>query len=277
MKPNPIAEDVFRAVCSDLSPAADARSADDPSWRIRRVEVAQIAAKLPERGVFLDVGCGYGFVPRYFHRLGFKVISTDYPATGGASLQALIDLGIEGHYVNVGREPLPLADGSVDVAFAGNVIEHLPHSPRPFMEDLRRVLKPGGFLVMDTKNAVDLKTRLKVLCGVHNWAPLKSFYHLDINPHHHKEYTLRELGQLFELAGFGNVERIAFEFFFHFSLRKFRGVQAMGAKAGEHSEFGAGFNPWHPYEYLRLVCLLLTRLFPGLRSEIMVVGQKPVR
>jgi SAM-dependent methyltransferase len=238
-------------------------------------EAMEVAALLPSGGVFLDVGTGYGLVPRILQRLGARVISTDFPTTGGKGpLQRLMDLGIEGHYVQVGAEPLPLPDESVDVVFVGNVIEHLPHSPRPFMADVKRVLKSGGHLVMDTKNAVDLKTRLKMLLGLSNWPPLESIFPLDFNPHHHKEYTLAELRRLLELAGFRNVRGYAFETHFHRSLKKLGKLQAMGAAQSEVSQYGTGFNFRHPYEYARLVALLLTRLFPNLRDSILVVGRK---
>jgi SAM-dependent methyltransferase len=274
MHSNPINETVFQQVCQDLS-GFPGYTPSISSNRLVRFEIERVAGKLPAGGSLLDVGSGHGYVPRYFHKLGFKVISVDFPGTGGRdALKALIDQGIEGHYLQVGVEPLPLPDNSLDVVFVGNVIEHLPNSPRSFMADLKRVLKPGGHLVMDTKNAMDVKTRLKVLAGVSNWAPLSSYYDLDINPHHHKEYTLAELGQLFELSGFRNLERIAFEMFLHSSLKKFKTLQAMGATTEQRSTFGTGFNPWHPYEYARLVLLLITRIFPNLRSDIMLIGQK---
>jgi SAM-dependent methyltransferase len=270
-----IDERAFQKVCGDVNRMLGASGSEKVIFVLQRFEIARIAEKFPKGGTLLDVGCGYGFVARYFHELGAKVVSVDYPATGGFdALKALIDIGIEGHYVQVGIDPLPLADDSVDLVFVGNVIEHQPNSPKPFVADLKRVLKPGGHLVMDTKNAVDLKTRLKMLLGVSNWAPLMTYYELVINPHHHKEYTLSELTQLFKLAGFRNIEPIAFEFFFKRSLKKFRSLQAMGKKPEEVSKFGTGFNPLQPYEYARIFFLLLTKLFPNLRSEIMVIGQK---
>jgi SAM-dependent methyltransferase len=275
MRMNLIDEEAFGQVCAELGRSREQRNPRSANWRTRRFEAARVAEKLPPKGTLLDIGCGAGFIPRYFHRLGFRVISTDFADTGGVqALTALIERGIEGHFLNVGADPLPVPDNSVDVVFAGNVVEHLPNSPRRFVADLKRVLKPGGFLVMDTKNAVDLKTRLKVLAGVSNWAPLARFYDLEINPHHHKEYTLKELGQLLNLAGFEQIELYAFETFFQQSLRKFRTIHALGATPGEANEFGSSFNPWHPYEYARLGLLALACLFPGLRTDIMAIGRK---
>lgn len=238
-------------------------------------EAMHVAALLPPGGTFLDVGTGYGLIPRMMQQLGARAISTDFPTTGGKGpLQRLMDLGIEGHFLQVGAEPLPVPDESVDVVFVGNVIEHLPHSPRPFMADLKRVLKPGGHLVMDTKNAVDLKTRLKMLLGISNWPPLETIYHLDFNPHHHKEYTLAELQKLLELAGFREVRGHAFETRFHRSLKKLGKLQAMGAERSEVSQYGSGFNFLQPLEYARVVALGVTRVFPNLRDGIMVIGRK---
>lgn len=269
-----IDEETLKSVAADIAQLTGT-NARDPSWLLRRHEIEQIATHLPKGGTLLDVGSGFGFVPRYFHQLGYKVISVDYPAAGGLdALKSLMDLGIEGHYTQVGFEPLPLSDESVDVVFGGNVIEHLPNSPRIFLNDLKRVSKSGGHLIVDTKNAVDLKTRMKVLMGISNWAPLSTYYDLDIHPHHHKEYTLAELKDALCRVGLHDVQGAAFECFFHLSLKKFKGVQAMGKKREDASQFGTGFNPLHPYEYIRIVLRGLTNLVPGLRSDILAVGRK---
>jgi ubiquinone/menaquinone biosynthesis C-methylase UbiE len=60
--------------------------------------------------------------------------------------------GLEAHdvpyralLVNRG-EPLPIADQSVDLIISFYSLEHL-HPLRPYLEDMRRVLKPGGLLI----------------------------------------------------------------------------------------------------------------------------------
>ncbi len=151
--------------------------------------------------------------------------------------------------MQVGVEPLPILEESVDVVFAGNVIEHQPHSPRPFMQDLWRVLKPGGHIVIDTKNAVDLKTRLKVLFGISNWPTLDGIYEHELNIHHHKEYTRWELKRVLQLSGFDDIKEVTFEIFFHRSLQRLGTLRAMGAKPEELAKFGTGFNFRHAYEY----------------------------
>lgn len=255
--------------------AKDKEIATVPPDRRHLLVARKIIRKLDNHGVVLDIGTGRGIMPRLFQRLGFKVISVDFAGTGGKyALKRLIDLGIEGHYVQVGSESLPMLDNSVDVVYAGDVIEHLPHTPKYFMSDIRRVLKKGGYCIIDTKNAVELKARLKMLLGISNWPCLESIYRNDYNIHHHKEYTATELEKLFKLSEFHNIQTYSFETFFFKSLKTFKSFRAMGASKGKQSIFGSGFNFLHPYEYLRLVFLIFVMVFPHTRSNLLSMGQK---
>jgi ubiquinone/menaquinone biosynthesis C-methylase UbiE len=270
-------EELYRDVLDELAECDFLREqgVTPEPVRLHLVEAAAILDELPPGGTVLDIGTGIGVIPRMLQRLGAQLICVDFPTHDGASgLKYLEQLGVEAHYLEVGVDELPIPDDSVDVVFVGNVIEHLPHSPRRFMSDIRRVLRPGGHLVMDTKNAIDLKTRLKLLAGISNWPTLQYIYHCERNTEHHKEYTLPELVALLELAGLRNVRGYAFEVFFTKSLRKLGTLRRMGAPVEARSQFGTGFNPWHPYEYARMPLLGLAWLFPQLRSDILAVGQK---
>jgi SAM-dependent methyltransferase len=48
-------------------------------------------------------------------------------------------------------EAIPLADGAVEVVVSFETIEHVP-SPAGFVRECRRVLAPGGLLVLSTPN-----------------------------------------------------------------------------------------------------------------------------
>jgi SAM-dependent methyltransferase len=54
---------------------------------------------------------------------------------------------------------LPLPDGFADFAFALPVVEHLPQTGQ-FFAEARRILRPGGLLVIATPNAVELGARV---------------------------------------------------------------------------------------------------------------------
>jgi 2-polyprenyl-3-methyl-5-hydroxy-6-metoxy-1,4-benzoquinol methylase len=70
--------------------------------------------------------------------------------------------------------PLPLPDGSVDVVFSSEVVEHLEEGA-PFFAAAARALRPGGFLLLKTPN--DDYNRLENR----------------LNPHHRNPYTARRL------------------------------------------------------------------------------------
>jgi SAM-dependent methyltransferase len=78
------------------------------------------------------------------------------------------------------------ADGSVDLVYSGQSIEHVPPAEgRHVLEEVRRVLRPGGYIGIDTPNA--RVTRLQQ----------DEF----VDPDHEVEYHLDELRELIEAAG----------------------------------------------------------------------------
>ena len=84
------------------------------------------------------------------------------------------------------------ADGSVDLVFAGQSIEHVtPADARVVCREVLRVLRPGGFFALDTPNAEVCRLQTANL----------------IDPDHKIEYTAEGLEALLASAGFDVVER----------------------------------------------------------------------
>jgi 2-polyprenyl-3-methyl-5-hydroxy-6-metoxy-1,4-benzoquinol methylase len=247
------------------------------NWHRPVAIIRQLLEHLRPGDTYIDIGAGAGVIPRMVKNSGLdvRVIVVDAEYSGEIPVNALAGTGIETMLATVGVTPVPLEDGTADVVFAGDVIEHLPHSPRPFMLECKRLLRPGGVLVLETPNAVCLRTRLKMAAGISNWTTLDGIYGPDINVHHHKEYTADELGHLFGKAGFWPITVTTFEHFWHKSLKHRGALQTMGAREGDASEFGDGFNPREPYEYARLVCLAICRVRPSLRTGLLAWGVKP--
>jgi len=238
--------------------------------------VGTILEHFPDGGTFIDIGAGDGIVPRMLQKVGAgRVIVIDSAEAGSGSLDILAALGIETVSATVGAQPVPLPEGTADLIFAGDVIEHLPHSPRPFMLEIKRILKPGGWHVQDTPNAVCLRTRLKMLAGFSNWTTLDGIYWPDQNLYHHKEYTLTELVNLFTLSGFEEVSGRTYEQFWQRSLKQRGVLTTMGVDYGATSKFGSGFNYRHPYEYARMACWATTSAVPSLKTSLVAAGRKP--
>lgn len=88
-----------------------------------------------ESAILLDVGGGPGYFGRAFHAAGATYI--------GVELDAPADLPVEASSIRGSGEAIPVASGSVDVAYSSNVVEHV-RSPWRMADELVRVTKPGG-------------------------------------------------------------------------------------------------------------------------------------
>jgi SAM-dependent methyltransferase len=90
--------------------------------------------------------------------------------------------------------PLPFEDGSFDLVWAGEVIEHVADTAR-WLSEVRRVLVPGGRLVLTTPEHGRLKL---LLDGIEEYSPpLGDHLHL---------YDARSLRRLLGEFGFAEIE-----------------------------------------------------------------------
>lgn len=93
----------------------------------------------------VDVGAGREQFAEAFAAQGARYIAVDpdvsllEPARPGG-LTVLAD----GYH-------LPMADGTVDIAFSSNVLEHVAE-PRRLVEEMTRITKPGGIVVVSYTN-----------------------------------------------------------------------------------------------------------------------------
>lgn len=101
----------------------------------------------------LDIGCREGFQSEEFKKLGYKVTSVD----------------IENVYENCTvvdcNKKLPFEDQSFDIIWSSEVIEHLI-DPLFSTSEMRRVLKPGGKIILTTPNSFAFFFCLLALIGL---------------------------------------------------------------------------------------------------------------
>jgi len=106
--------------------------------------------------LLVDLGCGGGLLAPHVAGLGYDHVGVDLTRS---ALVAARD-----HGVVVGRgdvTALPLPDGVADVVCAGEILEHVADVASTVAEACR-VLRPGGWLIIDTIAA----TRLARLVAV---------------------------------------------------------------------------------------------------------------
>jgi SAM-dependent methyltransferase len=109
----------------------------------------------------LDVGCGQGLVLEALRAPGRRLSGVEISDDAAASL---VERGIEGSAVDLDTDRLPFGDGEFDVALCYDVIEHL-FSPGRLVAEIRRVVRPGGALLLCVPNTLNLFNRLVFLSG----------------------------------------------------------------------------------------------------------------
>jgi SAM-dependent methyltransferase len=102
---------------------------------------------------------------------------------------------------------VPFDDAGFDVVNFAESIEHLNFNPLPAITEFRRLLKPGGRLIVTTPNAVRLGARVKFLMGRNVFADLDTLCRGDAYSVHFREYTMDELCTLLEWGGFSIARR----------------------------------------------------------------------
>ena len=108
-----------------------------------------------ERGSrVLDVGCGVGTSTRLLREAGFEALGTDTSAR-------FLPEG-EGFFVADFTRRTDLPDGAFAGVGALNVIEHVAN-PRAFLDELVRVVRPGGVVVVCSPNLTSPLVGLRIL------------------------------------------------------------------------------------------------------------------
>ena len=105
---------------------------------------------------------------------------------------------MESTLFNTEEEPFPWPDDSFDVVLFCEIVEHLLRDPVAVLHEVRRVLRPGGTLIMTTPNVARLENVMRLVEG----ANIYDLYSAYPYGRHVREYTRHELVGLLEFMGF---------------------------------------------------------------------------
>jgi predicted SAM-dependent methyltransferase len=101
------------------------------------------------------------------------------------------------------RHEFPYPDGHADLVLCCEVIEHMVQDPMHVLFESYRILTDGGRLLVTTPNVASFTS---VACALHGWRnpQVYSAYPSPGNagPPHVREYTVRELADAVQAAGF---------------------------------------------------------------------------
>jgi len=122
---------------------------------------------LQSEGIFVDVGCGNGTLLAATASLGRQGIGLDVSMVWLQVAARMIEAyGGRPVLAAAMAEAIPLADNAVSGVVSLDVVEHV-NEPAPYLKEIDRVTKPGGFLALATPNRFSLSAEPHVsLWGV---------------------------------------------------------------------------------------------------------------
>ena len=157
----------------------------------------RLESKLGHRGILLDVGCGRGELLWAAREAGWQYKGIDPSAVYLDSARR--SFGIEAQVGTIEEAHFP--DNYFDAITMGGIIEHL-YEPYRTLQEVWRVLKPGGYFYFDAPNEDALYTRIGNLYmrargrdWVLNLAPT-------FPPYHVQGFNQHSLCRLLERVGF---------------------------------------------------------------------------
>jgi len=131
---------------------------------LRRAITAALAKHAQPDGQLLDVGCwdgagttDYGRACRARRLFGVEVVEGQAAAAEKRSVTVA--------RCNLEQPHLPWPNGSMDVVVCNQVLEHMKNI-FPVMDEISRVLKPGGLFVASVPNLASFHSRIMLLLGL---------------------------------------------------------------------------------------------------------------
>ncbi len=218
-KPTPLTTDEYRQqweneaeddfIVATLTRPANGREMD---FEFLTSKVGDQLRAIPAGSRFenvLEIGCGYGRIPLYLSGAGKLNAGAYYALDISESLLKQFQRyrlqfgslpGSTVYPICTSAESIPLDDNSMDLVLSAAVLIHMEKpSVRRTLEEIARVLKPGGMMVLEGSflNGLNptnfqgvLRRTLKKVTGLG-----------DLKPNYMKYWTAFEIGRLLENTG----------------------------------------------------------------------------
>ncbi|HWX54069.1 MAG TPA: methyltransferase domain-containing protein [Verrucomicrobiae bacterium] len=200
---------------------------------VYRMVVHALSSRGINGGTFVDFGCGSGQLFQEIGKLFVHCVGVDAARYDG------LPVGIEFFQADLGSGRTPVPDAIGDVVASVETIEHL-ENPRALFRELRRVAKPGAWIIVTTPNQLSFLSLATLLFK-------QQFNHFQDSSYPAHLTALLEI----------DLRRIAAEC----------GLEDVDV---EYSRQGRIIlTPWH---YPRV----LSRLFPrGCSDNVLLIGRRP--
>jgi len=185
------------------NPAVPVASGTSRALRQARVLATALGAATERPLTILDIGCGDGTAAAAAAPLltGHRVVGVDWSQDALARARTRLPYTVRGELT-----ALPLRAAVADAVLFSEVIEHLV-DPDTALAEIRRVLRPGGHLMLSTPNLAAWYNRALLLAGVQPVFSEVSLRAIHGRPGkevvgHLRLYTPRALREFVTAAGF---------------------------------------------------------------------------
>ncbi|MDX8376717.1 MAG: methyltransferase domain-containing protein [Mariprofundales bacterium] len=155
-------------------------------------------AVLPTGARILDAGCGHGMQVLALQGLGYSVEASDVHD----GLPLFDDIAVSYQRWHLEGENAPWVQNSFDAIVLSQAIEHFTYSPANAIKEMLRMLKPGGYLLIDAPNISCFHNVSRLIRGRSLHWNFKKHY-LDQQPQlfagvpyydrHNHEYSMEDL------------------------------------------------------------------------------------
>lgn len=163
---------------------------------------------IPEgEGELLEIGASPYFISLLLKRFtNYSLSHTNYFGSQfpDKSSQTMVNrhndrVKFEYDNVNIEAQPMPFAENTFDVVLLCEVLEHFTNDPLRVLLEIKRVLKPDGYLILTTPNVSRLENVARMISGLNIYDPYSGY-----GPYgrHNREYTTQELTTLLSYVGF---------------------------------------------------------------------------
>lgn len=155
--------------------------------------------QLPSGGKVLDIGCYPPYLSDWLKKQGFDVfgVSSDHEKIQDPKVSTL----------NIETEDFPYKDNTFDLVVLTEVIEHLSNNPVKLLQKIKKILRPGGHLIITTPNAGRLQNIISLIFNKNIYFPI---YQMDQNIYfrHQREYVKPEMDLVISQAGLDKFKSI---------------------------------------------------------------------
>jgi len=224
-------------------------------WRVERI----VEIMRPIAGNVLDIGCFDGTIAEKLIAQGNKqIFGIDRMAS---ALELAAAKGVNTYELDIDEQNTAFEDEFFDAALATGVIDSM-FDPDGVVEEIHRVLKPGGTFIVSVPNLACLSNRTLMMFGSPPWQVLSSA-RVGLGTIRH--FNMAALTDLMRKKGFSVTHRESNAVVFPFVRFGFRRFPIL------RNVFG---NPGTWDTKRIFFCRTLAKLFPNLGERLLVVAVK---